>query len=341
MVAQAKKWVDSVYTARESQEDRRVLYVAATRAREELHLFARPSCKTDKSGNLILADPSKSLLATAWPALAAEVRARFEVWKSARAKAAAAEEQVVESIAASESNLLVMSSAVKPTPLRRLPPDYQPTPAETHSPATADSPVTGMSATRLYSRHEGGLLSRALGTAVHAFLEELARLRTTQDWNSARTALKLFEPRIAAQVRASGVEQAQAARIAEQALQFALNASTDPIGQWILSPHVEADSEARWAGVVAGNLSKVRVDRVFRAGPTPASDGDDCWWIVDYKTAHADNLDPAAALPVLRKIFAPQLEAYATILRNLRGAGLPIRAGLYYPRMQLLDWWEI
>jgi ATP-dependent exoDNAse (exonuclease V) beta subunit len=198
-----------------------------------------------------------------------------------------------------------------------------------------------MGLVRLYTRHEGGLLSRALGSAVHALLEELARLRGTNDWNASRAALQRFEPRIAAQVRASGMDQAKAAAIAAQALQLALSVSRDPIAQWILSPHADAASEVRWAGVVAGALSTVRVDRVFRAGLDPVSEGEDCWWIVDYKTAHPDNLDPAAALPELRKLFAPQLEAYAQVLRNLHGADATIRAGLYYPRMFLLDSWQI
>jgi hypothetical protein len=137
------------------------------------------------------------------------------------------------------------------------------------------------------------------------------------------------------------VEQSQAARIAAQALESTLSASKDPIGQWILSPHAGAESEVHWAGVVAGSLSMVRVDRVFRAGPAPGSEGEYCWWIVDYKTAHADNADPSTTLPELRKIFAPQLEAYAAILRNLRGEDAPIHAGLYYPRMTSLDWWQL
>jgi hypothetical protein len=83
------------------------------------------------------------------------------------------------------------------------------------------------------------------------------------------------------------------------------------------------------------------VDRVFRAGLNPRSEGLQAWWIVDYKTAHADTLDPAAALPELRNLFAPQLEAYATVLRNLHGQDAVIRAALYYPRMLLLDWWEL
>jgi ATP-dependent exoDNAse (exonuclease V) beta subunit len=339
----AKEWVDRVYRERESQETRRLLYVAATRAREELHLFARPACK-EKDGELTLVEPANSLLATAWPALEEEVRAHFEAWKTARAALEIRESQEIESLAASgESNLAVMPSPTRPTLLRRLPPDYRLAPAEASSQAAGEPSVLGMGTgpVQLYPRHEGGLLSRALGTAVHTLLEELARLRARLDWEAARSALAGFEPRIAAQVRAVGVDQPQAARIAAEALQMALRASHDPIGSWILSPHTAAASEAGWAGVVAGDLRSVRVDRVFRAGPTPGSDEGDCWWIIDYKTTHAGNLDLKQALHGLRELFAPQLEAYAGLLRNLHGGDAPVCAGLYYPRIPLLDWWEI
>ena len=377
----SKAWVDQVYRERESQETRRILYVAATRAREELHLFARPACKVEANGTLSLLDPSASLLATAWPALEEEIRARFDDWKTTRLPAAgtpqaateaeAEAESEIESIAASAANnLFVLPSPAKPTLLRRLPPDYQPSPADTSSQAAAgeadhagvlrapsfrlfsgervgnhesrfaiSSLETGDSGP--YARHEGGLLSRALGAAVHALLEDLSRLRETAGWQTARAALQRHEPQIAAQVRASGIASLHAAQIAANALQLALNASLDPIAQWILSPHPGAASEVRWAGVVAGALTNVRVDRVFRAGLVPKSEGQDAWWIVDYKTAHPGHLDPAAALPQLRPLFAPQLEAYAQVLRNLHGADHVIRAGLYYPRMSLLDWWEI
>jgi ATP-dependent exoDNAse (exonuclease V) beta subunit len=340
----AKEWVDRVYRDRESQETRRLLYVAATRAREELHLFARPAFK-EKDGELTLTEPANSLLATAWPALENEVRSRFADWKATRAAIETSESLEIESLAASgENNLTVMPPPIRPTLLRRLPADY---PAllsqvsESRPGAPAESTVLGTGSAQLYTRHEGGMLSRALGTAVHMLLEELALLRTKLDWEAARSALGLLEPRIAAQVRAVGVNQPQSSQIASEALQLALKASHDPIGSWILSPHAGAASEASWAGVVAGDLRSVRVDRVFRAGPSPEAKGEDCWWIIDYKTTHAGNLDPAQALPRLRELFAPQLEAYAGILRNLHGGDAQLIAGLYYPRIALLDWWEI
>jgi ATP-dependent exoDNAse (exonuclease V) beta subunit len=377
-----KLWVDAVYRERETQEMRRILYVAATRAREELHFFARPACKVESNGDLSLLQPTNCLLATAWPALEAEVRASFETWKANQTGATTHGEQVIQTIAAEgQSNLLVMPSPAVPTILRRLPPDYRrakeegitqpgpgsPTNAEmprapsfprpfaervgnhhsqpatsTFEPHPPGAPGLDFETrdTTLYSRHQGALFSRALGTAVHAFLEELARLRTTQDWGTATAALLQHHPRIAAQIRAAGIDPAQAAVIATQALHQALNAAQDPAGQWILSPHTDAASEVSWAGVIAGALRTVRVDRVFRAGTLLMSEGENCWWVIDYKTAHADAADPAASLPALRNIFAPQVEAYAQVLRNLHGADAPIRAGLYYPRMLLFDWWE-
>jgi ATP-dependent exoDNAse (exonuclease V) beta subunit len=282
------------------------------------------------------------LLATAWPALADEARARFEQWKADQSAPKSHPKNEIESIAASgESNLLVMPSPIRPTSLRRLPPNYRLTQAIPE--AAVESAIHGAGAIpgRLYARHEGGLLSRALGTAVHALLEELARLRETLDWEAARSALQRIEPRIAAQSRAVGMNSVQAARIAAQALQLALDVTHDPNGAWILSPHANAASEAEWAGVAAGGLRAVRVDRVFMAGSAPGSEAENCWWIIDYKTAHAEEMDPARSMPQLRALFAPQIEIYAELLRNLRGAEARIFAGLYYPRALLLDWWEL
>ena len=333
----AKKWVDRVRREREKQEARRLLYVAATRAREELHFFARPSCKTEQDGSFSLADPRGSLLATAWPAWQAEIHRQFDKWV-ARA-ALTAEPSTIESLAASAGgNLSVMPSVLSPALLRRLPPDYRP-PSAQFSAAAPGEPLLG--AGRLYERHEGGLLSRALGKAVHALLQQYAQLLATQPDEAARAALAQMQPRIAATVRASGVEPRHAGRIAMQALQTVLKAAGDPLAQWILAPHADAANEVRWTGVVDGSLRTVQVDRVFRAGRAPQTGGRDTWWIVDYKTVHEDGLDPAAALPELRRIFAPQIEAYAKVLRNLRDESSSLCGGLYYPRMSLLDWWQL
>jgi ATP-dependent exoDNAse (exonuclease V) beta subunit len=226
--------------------------------------------------------------------------------------------------------------------LRRLPTDFPGASsvlALSHSSLEKDSP-TGSGQENPYQRHEGGLISRALGNAVHKLLEELARLRMTSDWNVARAALPELRPRIFAQIRATGLPTAQADSVADKAYEYARNTSQDQLGQWILSPQREAKSEASWAGLLDGELRLVRVDRVFRAGSVPLLDGEDVWWVIDFKTTHIDGMDPVAMLPQFRALFAPQLAIYAAVLRNLYGVDSQVRAGLYYPRMSLFDWWE-
>lgn len=337
----AKAWVDRIQREREKQETRRLFYVAATRAREELHLFARVSYKTAQNGSLTLAKLEESLLKTAWPALEANIERRFASW--CVEAAATAQPLILDSVAATEdANVIEMPAPPRPTCMRRLPAQFAALPpAQIETPV--DDSLVGMG--ELYERHEGGLRSRLLGKAVHALLEELARIGAAHSAEAPRVALARVEPRIAAQMRASGVEPNQASQIARQAIEIVLEAAGDPNAQWILSPHADAANEVRWTGVVDGSLRTVQVDRVFRAGDAPgtatASLFDSTWWIVDYKTAHEEGVDSAAALPELRRVFAPQVEAYGRILRNLFGADVRVCAGLYYPRMRQFDWWKL
>ena len=326
-----REWVDRVRREREHQEQRRLLYVAASRAREQLHFFARPAYKTAKDGSLTLVEPRASLLSTAWPALEPEIRRLFEAW---RAQAPAP----LLAIAAAAAHAHPSDLIPRGTLLRRLPSGAR---VSLPSAATPSSGTGIAGLTGLYERHEGGLRSRALGIAVHALLEEIARLRASLEWDAVRAALPRFSSRSAAQIRATGFSPSEAALMAAQTLEIALKATRDPTGAWILSPRADAQSEVRWAGLASGVLRTVRVDRVFRAGLEPQSEGANVWWIVDYKTAHEEGLNSRAALPELREEFAPQLAAYAEFLRNLHGADALVRAGLYYPRFPAFDWWEI
>ena len=285
-----------------------------------------------------LVEPRESLLRTAWPAWQAEVQRRFDEWRAA----SHAQPATLDSVAASASGNLseFRPLADEPTLVRRLPSGFSASTAPL-APA-ADEPLVG--AGRLYERHEGGLLSRTLGKAVHALFQQLAQRLTTETREAALAALAQQQTRVAATIRAAGIEPGAAIRMTAQAVDIVRRAVSDPLAQWILAPHTDAANEIRWTGVVGGSLRTVQVDRVFRAGPAPqtaASPNEEAWWIIDYKTAHADSLDPTASLPELRRQFGPQIEAYAAVLRNLRGVDIHLCAGLYYPRMALFDWWEM
>lgn len=331
---QSKEWVDRVYRRRELQEMRRILYVAATRAREELHLFARPAYKMDANGEMSLCDPQESLLSTAWPALEEEVRNRFEQWKQASPGI-----ELDSIAAAATNNVLEMPASNPPTLLRHLPLDYQPPPLPRA--IRTDKPETFSSATdTAYTRHEGSILSRVLGAAVHRCLEQLSQLRRSLDIDPARVALPRLAPALTSSIRSFGIDVSQASSITEQAIEIAKQASAEAICQWLLSPHPDAVSESRWTGILSGILRTVQVDRLFRAGSAPGSHGTDTWWIIDYKTAVAAVASPNA-LQQLRMQFAPQLALYAQVLRLLHGEQVVVHAGLYYPRMLQFDHWEV
>jgi ATP-dependent exoDNAse (exonuclease V) beta subunit len=336
--------VEQARHARERQEARRLLYVVSTRAREELHLFAQLGCRLDKNGAWQLASPRESLLETAWPALEAEVREQFAAWAAAADRESAsgpadelpiaAQQADLFSLAAeAESNLLEMPAGTR---LRRLKPDFSVLIyAESAGQSTAAAPVSA-----LYQRHEGGLVSRALGRAVHFLLEELARLRAVQSLEAACAALAAQAPRAAALARSAGLDRAEAEKLGREVLQLALEVARDPIGAWILSPHPGAESEPAWSGVVEGRVRTLRPDRVFQAGEEPGTEGRS-WWIVDWKTAEAKSDAGPQSLGELRALFAGQLTAYAEFLRRIKGQAGPIRAGLYYPRLRAFDSWLI
>ncbi len=326
-----KSWVGRCYRERESQEMRRILYVAATRAREALHLFARPEYKTEGDGSMTLCEPRGGLLVTGWPAFEEEIQNTFQTW-SARPHMS----DIGAMAASAQGNLFAMDRPSKAAIVRRLPLDYR-APKVHAALLRREASSKGLDVADLYERHEGGERSRALGVAVHMLFEQLAQIHTSEDWAAACEKLPLHLPRVQTQLRSSGLRKDEAAEVAAEALEITLVASNDDEARWILSPHRDAANEVRWAGVLESKVYEVRVDRVFRAGALPRSSGDDCWWIVDYKTAQRDKSE----LVALRALFARQLLRYAEVLRNLHGSDVPVRAALYYPRMRTMDWWEL
>jgi ATP-dependent exoDNAse (exonuclease V) beta subunit len=339
----AKQWVDGVKRERERQELRRILYVAATRAREELHLFARPRYALKvREGQRVL-DAAKGLLATAWPAFGAEIELRFAGWVQRQDREFAVA-LAAEATGTVENNLVQMNLALarplQPLHMRRLPAGHAVPELRWRGASGAqDGNTSAMDAIApeeaLYTRTEGGQRSRMEGTAIHFLLERLAYLRMGLDPGPAAAAVADALPQVIAAVRGQGVASAAARRLAADALDVVQRASTHPAGAWLLAPHAQAKAEIRWTGVWDGQARNIRPDRVFLA-PAPTEDwcntaGDEqdpperqlFWWIVDYKTSHAAGIDlsnrsqRAAYLAIQREKHRGQLAIYAHLLQQL------------------------
>jgi ATP-dependent helicase/nuclease subunit A len=86
-------------------------------------------------------------------------------------------------------------------------------------------------------------------------------------------------------------------------------------------------------------LSTLRGDRIFRGGAEPSSPEESHLWIVDYKTADHGPHGLDDFLRAEREKYESQLSAYARLMRQVHGEGLPLRLALYYPLLKKLLWW--
>lgn len=319
-------WVRRQLSLRADEELKRVLYVAATRARRSLHLLGTATATKDG-----LKADSRSLLGVGWPALKANFEAALPAWEEANQKER--RENVVAFPAPREEDggLAIAAGAeaedaARPKLwLRRLRADVDSRPLLEN---VTFAGTNGSAAEASFERPQGSRDARQKGSVVHALLEQLSRGASPASLEAAaRSLLRGFA------YSGRGLEDGTA-----EVLAAVRNCVDDQDGAWILAPHAQAQSEASWTGWKDGALETLRADRVFVAGTAPHAEGEDHLWIVDYKmSAPAGDED---FLAKQRETYAPQLARYARALRDAEGIELPVCFGLYYPRIARLDWWS-
>ncbi len=319
-------WVQGQRRIREAAERKRLFYVACTRARTRLHLFAAVGVKKGE-----LERPAEgSLLAAAWPAFEGELRERLQ------AETSAGQGVVMFPRPPREFSGLRIAAAAEAVPeqtIERLPAAWKPSSA-------SFSFHGGQPASRrpLFSRPEGTATARARGTALHALLDLLSRLLAeSSDPEHFHPALQRAAERA---LRSAGFPPHAVAATANDLAAQALRVASDPVGAWLLAPHPGALSESTWqTSDPDGLLRTVRVNRTFLAGAEPGSIGKTHRWMIDYKTGGDPGLvDREAWLAEQRTIHEPQLEAYAAVLRGQEN--LPICQALYFPELFILTHWS-
>ena len=296
-------WMRSINATRESAERKRLFYVASTRAKEELHLFATP--KTNKGGDISI--PADSLLKAAWPA----AEPHFSAPTNLIAMPSPAQPLRLSLAAAAAARQIQRIPQLLPTlPSSLFPLPFPPFP-----------------------RPEGSFSARAFGNATHAFLELLAtRIASGSTIPQLLAEFPTWQSRIAAVLRGSALSPTEITRFSANILNGLNKTLKDPEGQWILAHHPEAASES----ALTSDEATLRLDRTFLAGPTPLSAGTTHLWIIDYKTSTHGSANLDAFLISEKAKYAPQLETYAHSLDGLH----PIRLALYYPMLPNLIWWE-
>ena len=331
------QWMRGLRNAREAAERKRLFYVACTRAREELHLFAAPERST--RGEILR--ESTSLLKAAWPAaerhfiVDTTAQEAAKVIPFAPAPAAVEEEMHAFDIAAS-----VEPSPPRPPTIERLPLSFDPAARFRQQRGLVVEQSEEVADNASFARPEGSFAARAFGNAVHGFFELVTkRLQTGVLAETLLSEVAGWLPRIEAVLRAEGLPPPAIRREAPRVLTAIEAALQDREGQWLLGAREGAASEYAFT-TWHERRSSFRLDRIFIAGTEPLVPGNTCLWIVDYKTAsHGRGVGVESFLAEERLRYAPQMESYARAI-GVDADGKELRVGLYYPTLPQLLWWK-
>ncbi|HEX2199726.1 MAG TPA: UvrD-helicase domain-containing protein [Burkholderiales bacterium] len=287
----AYRYLRSLDVAAEDTEAARLLYVAATRAEQRLHLLACTKC--DDEG--VLKPPSpRSLLARAWPVAEAHY-------------ARMVPEQLAMDFMHAPRLPFTSLTRLAVDVARILPPEpvRWKAPPEAHEEAQIEFSWAGETA-------------RHVGSVVHRWLQRIAEDELA-GWDEKR--VRGLVPRFSRELERRGLPRAEALRSADLVAAALANALSDERGRWLLGPHLEARNEYRLRAMVQGQVRTYIIDRLFTAK-------DHVEWVVDYKTSRHEGTGLEAFLDRERDRYTPQLKLYGALRKGSRqGLYFPVLRG--------------
>jgi len=294
-------------------ETGRLLYVAATRAKYELHWVAEVTLseqvdKKNQTTNLNVIPKKNSLLDELWSVVGEEVKTQA---LAAYSPSSAQAQQTSE-------NKSIFSS------LERLPATWLPSlpPPDLAWRALDCSPNEILPELDF---DWAGETARHIGTVIHRWLQYLA----TQEHLPADPLPAVRRCR--ALLLELGVHASQLDQAITRVRRAVANTVNDKRGKWILSAlHQDAHSEYALSGVIGERVVNVVMDRTF-------IDANGIRWIIDYKTGEHSGGGLELFLASEQTRYAPQLTQYARLMT--RQESRPIRLGLYFPPHQAWREW--
>jgi len=288
---------------RELNETSRLLYVAATRARERLYLFGQVKTKIVDEEIVVSPPVPGSLLATLWPAV------ESEFIKSASEPEAEA--------GTAESSPGIPWRTVQG--IYRLPVDWS-------------SPI-GFAPLEQQPKHEAaveyswvGPSARHIGTVVHRFMESLTELGLQY---REVISSEIGKENIRRELMSLGVAKSDLEKAVATVLEAVERTIQSERGIWILdNRHQDSYCEFALESIEENILSTSIIDRTF-------VDSDGVRWIIDYKTSSHIGGGREEFLDREVERYESQLNRYASVMQRIESR--KIKLGLFFP---LLDGWR-
>ncbi len=305
---------DAIYSYLKSIDKRkaefetgRVLYVAATRARQQLHLLGHTTTKDDE-----LKPPrSSSLLSLLWSRLEPDFAELLQSHSDIDVEISDAGNALESENRLKRLNLQWQS----PTPLASIE-------------LNADSKTQFEDETNLEFIWASET-ARHVGTVVHALLQRIAQ-QGLQHWDEQR--ISSLRPYYRASLLRHGVMQEELDGAVERVEKSLLLTLQDQQGRWIMDgQHQDSQCEYAMTGVLRDRAMRVVIDRTF-------VDADGSRWIIDYKTGSHEGGGVEAYLDEEQDRYRNQLQRYAALMRLQDDR--PIQLGLYFPMMQAWRTWK-
>jgi len=296
-------------------ESQRLLYVACTRAKSELHLYAEvglredpdaaPGENADEPPDVRPPHPG-SLLAVLWRAVS--------------------EQFVLD--AASASAATDATPALRGGPLRRVPAAWCADPQDPTNGLPRNAPVMSIADAREETPIFDwvGETARRVGSLVHAELQTM-KLAAHHE-----AAVRARAPHFARWLALHGVPQERLREATERVVAALIAVQGDPRGRWILKEGYRDDfREHAVSGHWRGEVVRAVFDRSF-------VDEEGVRWVIDYKTSRHSGGGLQEFLEREVERYRPQLERYAVLARRLGPE--PVRVGLYFPLIGAWREWD-
>ena len=299
------QWLQDLNTEKTRLEAVRLLYVAATRAKQRLHLFASLAPNSRQQ----IKPPAGALVSALWGGVEHQVQLE-----------PAEEESIVDEDSDQSPSFTRLTLESKWVNAPESVTWHAPVAQETRQAEAVEfewaSPEAMLIGTVLH-----GLLQAAAEQGVALWQEKL---------NSSSELAKL-EVAVSAQLAQQGLSGKVLQGSVTRVMTGLRNTFDDDLGQWILSDHEDAACEIAFSHVDEfGAVRHSIVDRSF------ITDG--VRWVVDYKTGGHDGGNVEGFLAAEKARYESQLKRYGDIYAQLESR--PIKLALYMPMLRRMISWD-